>query len=127
MKFNQQIDRDLNIITAQSDNAIAVNGEWHEQGLIVQPTRPPIPWPIATFPEFASGSLDLLRADPPDIVLVGTGARHQLAGKDLMQYFAGLPFPVELMTTQAACRTYNLIAHEGRAVAACLIVEGNKA
>jgi uncharacterized protein len=58
-----------------------------------------------------------------DITLLGTGARQRFPAPALMRSLLEAGRGVEVMDTPAACRTYNVLLAEGRAVAAALIVE----
>jgi len=58
---------------------------------------------------------------PPGIVLLGTGATHLLPPEHLRQLFAEARLGLEIMTTGAACRTYNVLLAEGRDVGAALL------
>ncbi|MCG2635064.1 MAG: MTH938/NDUFAF3 family protein [Gammaproteobacteria bacterium] len=59
----------------------------------------------------------------PAVVLLGTGNRPVLPDMGLMQLFLSRGIGFETMQTPAACRTFNLLAYEGRRVVAALIVE----
>ncbi len=68
-----------------------------------------------------SAALESLEA-MPEILLLGTGATHQFMPPSIRQsiktrYGVG----VDTMDTGAACRTYNVLASEGRSVAAFLM------
>jgi uncharacterized protein len=68
---------------------------------------------------------DLARAIEldPEIILVGTGGVTVLPDVDLMAALAGRAIGLEIMTTPAACRTYNVLVHENRRVVAALFNE----
>lgn len=55
------------------------------------------------------------------ILLLGTGARQVFPSGELRRAFAEAGVGLEVMTTGAACRTYNILLAEGRAVGAALI------
>jgi len=58
----------------------------------------------------------------PEIVLLGTGRQLRFPASEIGQacYQAGAGF--EVMDTGAACRTYNILAAEGRRVVAALLM-----
>jgi uncharacterized protein len=62
---------------------------------------------------------DLL-ADSPAIVVLGTGSSNIFAPRELVFAFARQSVGLEVMDTKAAARTFNVLAGEGRAVAAVL-------
>ena len=68
-------------------------------------------------------SLNLITeaSDEIDILLIGAGEHTVLLDKTLRSDLAILGLQTDVMTTGAACRTYNVLAHEDRRVAAALI------
>ena len=61
----------------------------------------------------------LLRSDA-EVVVLGTGKTHMIPARDLMFAFARRGIGLEVMDTRAAARTFNVLAGEGRRVAAVL-------
>lgn len=59
----------------------------------------------------------------PDVLLLGCGARFAFPPAEVLAPLQRRGVPVEVMDSQAACRTYNLLADEGRRVVAAVIVE----
>ena len=58
----------------------------------------------------------------PELVLLGTGATFRLPDPEVYGTLLSREIGLEAMTTMAACRTYNLLAQDGRDIAACLIL-----
>jgi len=61
----------------------------------------------------------LLDTDP-ELIIVGTGRESLFTPRDLMFSFARAGLGLECMETRAAARTFNVLAGEGRRVAALL-------
>jgi uncharacterized protein len=59
----------------------------------------------------------------PQILLLGTGKTHCFPPAELMGAVLKQNVGLEVMTTDAACRTYNVLVSEGRSVVAALIIE----
>ncbi|KAH9855034.1 DUF498-domain-containing protein [Lenzites betulinus] len=57
----------------------------------------------------------------PEILLIGTGQRVEMLPPALRQYLIKAGVQVDVMNTRNACSTYNLLAEEGRRVAAALL------
>lgn len=57
-----------------------------------------------------------------EILILGTGTRQRFPGKALAVELAAQRIGLEVMDTPAACRTYNILAAEGRRVAAVLLL-----
>ena len=58
----------------------------------------------------------------PEVVLLGTGERHVFPSTQWSAQFLTRSVGIEVMTTAAACRTYNVLASEHRRVTALLII-----
>ncbi|KAJ7865679.1 DUF498-domain-containing protein [Mycena leptocephala] len=56
----------------------------------------------------------------PEILLLGTGTEMAHPPPSVRTFLAGLGIQVDVMSTRNACSTYNLLAEEGRRVAAAL-------
>ena len=71
----------------------------------------------------ARGALAYLVIAPElqTVLLVGTGRRQIFAMPELRRVFSDAGIGLEMMDTGAACRTYNVLLAEKRAVAAALI------
>ncbi|MGQ0457911.1 MAG: Mth938-like domain-containing protein [Hyphomicrobium sp.] len=57
----------------------------------------------------------------PGVLLFGTGARQVWPDEAIMRAFATAGLGLEIMSTGAAARTYNVLLAEGRSVGAALI------
>ena len=79
-------------------------------------------WPPTSPTELAVQHMQQVLEFQPEIVILGTGRRLRFPPAELMQvcHLAGAGF--EVMDTGAACRTYNILAGEGRRVAAALLM-----
>ena len=60
-------------------------------------------------------------ADEVDVLFLGMGADIAHAPADLRARLEGLGLGVEVMSTPAACRTYNVLLSEGRRVALAVL------
>jgi uncharacterized protein len=63
----------------------------------------------------------LAEKDALELLLVGTGARQQFPSPEMRRAFVEAAVTLETMNTGAACRTYNVLLAEGRAVGAALV------
>ena len=57
----------------------------------------------------------------PEVVIIGTGSRHVFPSPELLAPMTRAGIGVEVMSTSAACRTYNILSGEGRKVVALLL------
>ncbi len=66
-------------------------------------------------------SVFLTSAETPDMVVLGTGARLTHPPAEVRRAFREARIGLEVLDTATACRTYNLLAGEGRRIGAALI------
>jgi uncharacterized protein len=107
------------IITAYGDGGFSINNEKIMGSLIVMPDRI-ISWGV-TEDNFSVQSLEFLSNHQNDILLLGLGKQHHILPTHLLQNIKKHTRSVDIMTTGAACRTYNILLSEGRKVVAALI------
>ena len=69
-----------------------------------------------------SGILGRISEFDPEVLLIGTGATHLLPEVEIMMRLSRLGAGVEVMRTDAACRTFNVLVSEGRRVTALLML-----
>lgn len=80
-------------------------------------------WNSARFENLSAGHFEQLVALKPELVIFGSGARLRFAPPVFMRALMAARIGVETMDTLAACRTYNILAGEGRHVIAALLIE----
>jgi uncharacterized protein len=79
-------------------------------------------WRPQTVEDVTLADLDPVLALEPEIVLFGVGERQRFLRPDLMGALLARGVGCEVMTTDAACRTYNVLVSEERRVVAALMV-----
>ena len=71
--------------------------------------------------DLSAATITRLRAYDPEVIIIGTGARHVFLPSELIAPLMRAGIGVEIMSTSAACRTYNILGAEGRKVVALLL------
>jgi len=112
-----------NLITGYGDDYIEVNKQRYSQAVVVMAEHLTLDWPASSFDALTEAHFNALLPLEPDVVLLGTGRKHYFAHPKLIAKLAEKNIAVECMTTDAACRTYNILMNEGRHVAAALLLE----
>ncbi|MEX1147930.1 MAG: Mth938-like domain-containing protein [Sphingomonadales bacterium] len=110
------------LVNAYGDRGFRV-GETRFNGSLVIVNGRARAWGVATVADMTPASLAVLEnADPAvEIVLVGTGAELAFLPGAVRDWLERAGINVDVMDTGAAARTYNVLALEGRRVAAALI------
>ena len=122
MKLHQDNPSGFNRFTGYGEGYVMVNGERYEKSLLVMPDSPVVAWGVEDFSQLATAHFDMLFELTPEIVLLGTGRSQRFPHPRLYGMLIGAHIGVEVMDTDAACRTYNILMSEGRSVAAALIL-----
>ena len=123
MKLHADSSSTLLTVTAYGLDHVAVNGRILQRSLLLLPDRLEEDWGPDDFPSLSASHLARLTALAVDVVLLGTGQKQRFPSSALLRPMIEAGRPIEVMDTAAACRTYNILAAEGRAVAAALIIE----
>jgi uncharacterized protein len=121
-----QLTRDSpaqNLIRAWEPGRIRIAERWLTGHVIVSPERIVEGWTTAAPATLTVADLEPALALSPTIVLLGTGSEQHLPDVELMAALAERAVGLEIMTTPAACRTFNLLLQEGRRVVAALLNE----
>ena len=113
---------DLYAITAYGEGWVTINGQRHSQSLALSSTDGVLPWNCSRFDELTPAHFDALLASHPELIVFGSGTRLRFASPALLKSLIAQRIGVETMDTAAACRTYNILAGEGRRVTAALLI-----
>ena len=112
----------LQIVNSYGDGGFKVSGVRHQGSILVLPDAT-TSWSVASFDGLSLNALQpIIDAEPTvEVLIVGCGSSLQLLPTTLREVLRAKSIGVEPMDTPAACRTYNVLASEGRRVAAALI------
>jgi uncharacterized protein len=115
------------IVRAYGSDWIEVDNNRHTQSVLVSSLAdmPTQDWPPRRFEELQAFHLAPLAASGAELVILGTGARLRFTPNAWLRPFAEHRVGLEIMDTAAACRTYNILASEGRKVIAALLIESD--
>jgi uncharacterized protein len=123
MKFSLDQASTIHVVRGYGPGEIRIGDSTFSRSVIVTATTLIENWRPLSVADLQAHDLEPLLRLRPDVLLIGSGARQVFPDRGTLAvlYSAGLGF--EVMNTGAACRTYNLLAAEGRNVAAALIIE----
>ena len=121
MKITRELTGSL-FVQSVSAAEVRVSGESYSQPFALTPTEILSSWSAKPVSELADHDFDPLFAGSPEIVVLGTGSTHVFPPRELMFAFARRGVGLEVMDTAAAARTFNVLAGEGRKIAAVLYI-----
>jgi uncharacterized protein len=122
MKFHLTQSENNNLITGYGEGYIEINKQRHTQQMVVTAEQLMLDWTTENFDGLTEGNFAQLLTLQPEVVLLGTGNTHRFIHPKLTAALTAQNIPVECMTTDAACRTYNILMSEDRNVAAALLL-----
>ena len=122
MKIERDQPDGRNSFTGYGDGYVEVNKVRYRESLVVSAERLVTDWPARSVDTLSGDHMAAIVELAPEIVLIGTGARFQFPEAALLATLQKAGIGVEVMDTQAACRTYNILLGEGRNVVAALIL-----
>ena len=105
------------------NNTVAIGEIRYTKSLIVTPEKVVFDWPPQHPGELTIDDFGPILALDPELILVGTGNALRFPDSVILKGVIHAGIGVDFMDSRAACRTYNILASEGRHVAAGIIVE----
>ncbi len=120
MKLHLASNAGANQFTGYGDGYVEINKTRHEGSVLV--TIDSITaWPVENVGALADTHFDQILAANPEVVLLGTGPTLQFPHPRLYKALTARQIGVEVMDTNAACRTFNILMSEGRRVVAAIL------
>ena len=112
-------------IQAHGPGWIEVNVQRYNHSLVVSSLEdlPSFAWEPESFAQLTAQDFEQLALNGVELVILGCGQRLQFPHARDLQALMAKGIGLESMDTAAACRTYNILASEGRKVLAALIIE----
>ena len=119
LKFTRELSARL-VIRNVSESAIRVNDADYSESIVLTPDDQLTIWSDKPIADLTDADFNSVFDTKPEIVLLGTGASNVFPPRELTFAFARKGIGLEVMDTPAAARTFNVLANEGRRVAAIL-------
>ena len=110
-------------LDAYGGGGFRVSGRRHEGSLLILRDEP-LSWPVRSLGELEPTHFDAVLALGPrevEFVLLGVGAKPAPPPAAVRQALRSAGLGLEVLDTPAAARLYNVLAAEGRRMAAALI------
>lgn len=94
-----------------------------EHSIVIGSRGEKFAWECRSFEELSEDHFSRLAATQPELVIFGSGSRIRFPRPAMLRTLMQKRIGLETMDTLAACRTYNILAGEGRQVIAALLIE----
>lgn len=143
MRLHSESNPALNTVTAYGQDYIEINRVTYHHAVYFAPEGEIKTWQVNNTADITAhelrqiaGLTEAIRPDPmdildgrvaqkpddaPEVILVGTGLKQHFLPASVTQALLSIGIGVEVMSTQAAARTYNILMAEGRRVVVALL------
>jgi uncharacterized protein len=123
LKLQSDPHSGANTITGYGDGYVEINQTPYQHSVLLSSDGDTIEWPAKSFGDLEASHFSQMVNLKPELILIGTGNRQQFLKPELLKTLISAKIGFEIMDSQAACRTYNILVGEGRKVLLALIVE----
>ncbi len=110
-------------ITGYGAGWIAVDGERIDRSVIISSAGQRITWNCKQFSDLDATHFAQLAELDMELVIFGSGSKIRFPKPVWLQPLMQRRLGLETMDSQAACRTYNILAGEGRKVVLAVLIE----
>ena len=121
MEFNLEEPQNQFFIRSVSEKGICIHNDFFDRPLIISGQRIVPDWNVACVDDINEETLQAVFDLEPEVILIGTGNTQVFLPPATQVHFFRRNVGFEVMTTDAACRTFNVLASEGRHVVAALL------
>jgi len=121
MEFNLEVPQNQFFIRSVSEKGICVHNDFYNNPFIISGQRIIPEWNVMSVEDINEKSLQVIFDLQPEVILIGTGNHQVFLPPSTQVHFFRHNFGFEVMTTDAACRTFNVLVGEGRHVVAALL------
>ena len=121
MEFNLEVPQNQFFIRSISEQGIRVHDAFYKSPFILSGQRIVPEWDVKSIDDINEENLQVIFDLQPEVILLGTGGTQLFLPPTIQVQFFQRNFGFEVMTTDAACRTFNVLAAEGRHVVAALM------
>mgnify|MGYP006275792239 CR=1 FL=1 len=122
MKFELDLGARWPIIRSYGAGEFRIADQRHTSSLVLSRDQVRTDLLPAHAGMLTAAHLDTLCDLGADLLVIGTGARSSFLSQALLARVLARGVGCEVMSTAAACRSYNVLVAEGRSVAAALFI-----
>lgn len=121
MRFTRESNTAISVQSV-SAGQIRIGGEIYRKTVALTTREVVTDWRSTPIAELTPDDLAPITDAGPEVIVLGTGASNVFAPREIMFALARRGIGLEVMDTRAAARTFNVLAGEGRNVAAILYI-----
>jgi uncharacterized protein len=114
---------DVQTILGYGSGWVGVQGEKISHSVILSSQGERVDWRCERFEDLTEAHFAQLAEFDAELIIFGSGSRLRFPPAAWLQPLMAKRIGLETMDTGAACRTYNILAGEGRRVAVALVLD----
>ena len=114
---------DVQSIRAHGPGWVTIEGDTLHASVVISAAGERFEWNCASFEDLGPEHFAKLAELDAEVVIFGSGKKLRFPPVAWLKPLIGKRIGLETMDTAAACRTYNILAGEGRRVVAALLLE----
>ena len=122
MKFQPDTLDGVNNITHYDVDTLRINADAHATSMLVPWVGQAKAWDARGVEDLTKAHFDALLEYDPEVVIFGSGPKLKFVSPALYRSLIERRVGVETMDSGAACRTYTVLANEGRRVVAAILL-----
>lgn len=110
------------LVRAYEPGSVRVNEDVITRSFVLTPDRLETDWRPQRFEDLTVDDFTPLIEMDPELILLGTGRETRVPPHRILAEVMGKGIGLEFMDTGAACRTFNVLVGEERAVVAAMLM-----
>lgn len=111
-----------NFFRSAGEDGVTVGDTLYRSSLVLSADSLVTDWPVKSVGELDEEHLAPIFELAPEVVILGTGPTQEFPAPQLVMQFYKRGIGIEAMSTEAACRTFNVLVSEERKAVAALIL-----
>lgn len=121
MKLTDEKIAGINLIRSYGQSEVRIGETLIRGSCLIKADRIVSDWRPQSVSELTLEDLQPALAMQPEVIVIGSGPKQEFPAPDVLGAVMSRGIGCEVMDTGAACRTYNILASEGRTVVAALL------
>lgn len=125
MKLTDEKIAGINLIRSYAPGEVRIGESVLHGSCLVKADQIISDWRPQSVAELTLDDLQPVIAMQPEVIVIGSGPKQEFPAPEVLGAVMSRGIGCEVMDTGAACRTYNILASEGRTVVAALLLRNS--
>ncbi len=125
MKLTDEKIAGINLIRSYAPGEVRIGETVLHASCLVKADQIVSDWRPRSVAELSLDDLQPAIAMNPEVIIIGSGPKQEFPAPEVLGAVMSRGIGCEVMEIGAACRTYNILASEGRTVVAALLLKNS--